>query len=324
MRMPPRNRVTVYIVAALLAAMITFVQTPYSLILPGSAIDVRDVVTVAWHAAPAQRYYLTDVSLEEAVPPILLLQVFLPGTRVVHTSEVVPQGVSIKQFDDIMKRAMSESQSIAAVVAERAAKLPVDIPKSRVAIFQFEPTSRARDTMREGDILRDVNGQPVRTTIEVQNALFKVRPGAPVEVVYERGGKQMSARVNTMNLKGKARLGVYLLPEFDAPKLAVPVTYKKFDVAGSSGGLMFALDIYHSLRPASSGSPQKIAGTGTISYDGTVGPIEGTAQKLIAAKRAGATVFFVPRENYHDIEGSKGIRIIPVHTFNEALGALHV
>ena len=123
--MPPRSRIFAYIVAALLAATILFVQTPYSLILPGSAVDVRDVVSVAGHQPPSQSYYLTDVNLEEDVSPILLVQVFFPGTRVVHTNEVVPQGVSIPQFESIMKRAMDESQAIAAVVACLIPALPV-------------------------------------------------------------------------------------------------------------------------------------------------------------------------------------------------------
>lgn len=321
--MPPRNRVVVYVVAALLAAAISFSPTPYSLILPGSAIDVRTVLSVAGHQPPRENYYMTDVTLWERVAPILLLEKFLPGTRVVRTSDIVPQGVSLPQFDDIMKHAMDESQSIAAYIAEREAKLPVGAPKSRVAIVKFEPTSRARTTLRPGDILRKVNGKTVQTTINVQNALFALKPGDPVDITYSRSGKEQTARINTMLWKGKARLGVYLVAEFERlPRLPVAVTYKKFDVSGSSGGLMFAMDIYRTLRPQGVIKAQHIAGTGTIDYNGVIGPIEGAPQKLIAARREGATVFFVPRENYNDIAGTPGIKIIPVHTFKEALTAL--
>ncbi|GAC1659472.1 MAG: SepM family pheromone-processing serine protease [Vulcanimicrobiaceae bacterium] len=320
--MPARGRIVTYFVAAALAATIAYAPTPYALILPGSAVDVREVIFVAGHPPPQQRYYLTDVTLQQRVSPLLLLLGLLPGGRIAKTDDVVPDGVSIGQFDDIMRHAMNESQSIAAVVAERAANFPVAIPKSRVAIFRFEATSFAKDALHAGDILRRINGRPVQTTVQVQNALFTVKPGEGVAVDYERNGSVSRVRVNTIDLKGKARLGVYLIAEFEAPKLAVPVRFKPFNVSGSSGGLMFAIDIYRTLRPAAMGSVQKIAGTGTISYDGTVGPIEGAPQKLIAARRAGATVFFVPRENYRDIAGNRDIRIIPVHTFKEALGAL--
>lgn len=320
--MPSRSRTVFYIVAALLAAAIAFAPTPYSLILPGSAIDVRTVLTVSGYKPPIERYYMTDVTLQEGVAPILLLQKFLPGTRVVRTTDFVPQGVSIPQFDTIMKRAMDESQSIAAVVAEREAHLPVGVPKSTVSIMKFEPASQASKTLKPGDILRSVNGKAVHTTINVQNALFKLKPGDAVNITFSRAGRVQHARISTMLWKGKARLGVYLVAQFEAPKLPVPVTFKKINVSGSSGGLMFAMDIYRTLKPQHPVKPQRIAGTGTIDYDGIVGPIEGAPQKLIAARRQGATVFFVPIENYHDIQNIRDITVIPVHTFKQALTAL--
>lgn len=322
--MPPRKRIAFYIVAAVLAAAVSFAPTPYSLILPGSAIDVRTLLTVAGHRPPREQYYMTDVTLSERVAPIVLLEKFLPGTRVVRTSDIVPQGVSLVQFDDIMRHEMDESQSISAYVAERAANLPVQAPSSRVAIVKFEPTSQAGKVLKPGDILRSINGQPVQTTINVQNAIFKLKPGAAVEVTFVRDGKVQHGRVNTMFWKGKTRLGVYLIAEFEKlPALPVPVTFKKFNVSGSSGGLMFALDIYRTLRPDGTLKATHIAGTGTIDYNGIVGPIEGAPQKLIAARREGATVFFVPRENYADVAGITDLKIIPVHTFKEALTALN-
>lgn len=320
--MPPRGRVVLYIVAVLVAATVSFLRTPYSVILPGRAIDVRDVIAVQGHAAPVDRFYLTDVTLEEGVSPIFLLQAFAPGGRVVKTYDIVPGGVSITQFETIMRSAMDESQSIAAVVAERAAKFPVAVPKSRVKIFRLEPGAPAGKVLASGDVLRSVNGRPVRTTVQIQTALFSVKPGALVSIGYEHRGMQRAARVATINLKGRAGLGIYSTADFDEPSLAVPVRFKPFNVSGSSGGLMFALDIYRTLRPPAGTTPRKIAGTGTIAYDGIVGPIEGSPQKLIAARRAGATIFLVPRENYSEVAGVHDIRVIPVHTFDEALKSL--
>ncbi|MDP9017076.1 MAG: PDZ domain-containing protein [Candidatus Eremiobacteraeota bacterium] len=322
MRKPPRIRALSYVVAASLAAILLFAPTPYSLILPGSAIDVRDVLTVAGRSAPVERYFMTDVTLQERVAPILLLEKFIPGTRMLRTEEVIPQGISVREFDEIMKRSMDESQSIAAVVAERAAHLPVGIPVSQIAIVRFEATSGAPRILRAGDILRSVNGHIVATTMNVQDALFHVRPGAKIDVQFERGGKIQSGRVPTMQYKGKTRLGVFLIARFRPPHLPVDVRFKPFNVAGSSGGLMFAMDIFRTLVPANKLGVQKIAGTGTLSYEGIVGPIDGAPQKLIAARRAGAQIFFVPKENYQEIANTRDIKIIPVHTFKEALAAL--
>lgn len=114
---------------------------------------------------------------------------------------------------------------------------------------------------------------------------------------------------------GRTRLGVVLAMRYPTPALAVPVHYTVGAVGGSSGGLMMALRIYDALRGSVAHEQRRIAGTGTIALDGRVGPIEGAKQKLIAAKRAGARVFFVPRENYADIAAERDVRVIPVGTF---------
>jgi PDZ domain-containing protein len=81
---------------------------------------------------------------------------------------------------------------------------------------------------------------------------------------------------------------------------------------------MMALRIYDGLRAHGSRTGRIFAGTGTIALDGRIGPIAGTRQKLIAAKRAGARIFFVPRENYAEIAGERDLHVIPVDTFAQA------
>ena len=83
---------------------------------------------------------------------------------------------------------------------------------------------------------------------------------------------------------------------------------------------MFAVEIYAALHGLPGGVA--VAGTGTLRSDGRVGRIEGTRQKLLAAKRAGARVFFVPRANFTDVADERDVRVVPVDTFAGALRAL--
>ena len=55
-------------------------------------------------------------------------------------------------------------------------------------------------------------------------------------------------------------------------------------VGGPSAGLMFTLAVYNAVTPTDITGGRKIAGTGTISLDGTVGPIGGVEQKVAAAE----------------------------------------
>jgi PDZ domain-containing protein len=85
---------------------------------------------------------------------------------------------------------------------------------------------------------------------------------------------------------------------------------------------MFSLQIYRTLTGADITGGRNIAGTGVLAADGGVSAISGTREKIQAAIHAGATVFLVPVDNYKDVAGTRGILIIPVRSFAQALHAL--
>ena len=84
---------------------------------------------------------------------------------------------------------------------------------------------------------------------------------------------------------------------------------------------MMALNVYNKLIETDITNSTVIAGTGTIEIDGSVGPVGGVKQKVIAAKRAGATLILVPTANYEDAKPFKDDKtfIIAVENFENAL-----
>ncbi len=306
----------------MLAAVASFAPTPYSLMLPGRAVDLRGVVSVARHAAPRTPFFLTDVRFASHVTPLQLLAAMLPGATILRTQQIVPGSMTAVEYEGVEREAMSESQSIAAVVAERAAGLKVPYPRSRVLVVYFSPASRASKALRPLDMLVALNGHPIASNVDVIHALAGVRPGTDVRMTVVRRGNDLVVNVPTMRYGDRTALGAYLTTIYQRPQIPVAVTFHLPDVSGSSGGLMFALDIYRRLRPHVLHVAEPVAGTGTIAYDGSVGPIEGAPQKVIAARRAGAKIFLVPRENYNEVARTSGIRVIPVATFRQALRAL--
>ncbi|KAF4410996.1 MULTISPECIES: S16 family serine protease [Streptomyces] len=108
----------------------------------------------------------------------------------------------------------------------------------------------------------------------------------------------------------------------------VEVELRLDDVGGPSAGLMFALGIVDKLAGDGSGGDltggRTIAGTGTITAGGEVGPVGGVPLKTQAAKRDGASVFLVPAAECADArtELPKGLRLIPVKTLDGAVAAL--
>ena len=315
-----RSRVFVYLAAALVAAVGTFFPTPYSLLMPGSALDLSTVVSVPGHRSPGVHLYMTDVRLLSNAAPFSLIDAFWPGTRVLKTDDVIPVSMSSSKYEMLMVDAMRQSQDISVYVAERAAGYAMPPVRSQVVVGGLAPASHAR--LKAGDVLRSVDGVPFESAIALQGLLARMRPGTMARVAYTRNGADASTEVTTIALDGKTRLGVFIGVEQKIPPPPVPVRFALHDVSGSSGGLMFALEIYRSLRPSSGHANERIAGTGTLDADGKVGAIAGTMQKLVAARRAGATIFLVPTENYGEIRDQHDLRVIPVRTFAEAVRAL--
>jgi PDZ domain-containing protein len=94
-------------------------------------------------------------------------------------------------------------------------------------------------------------------------------------------------------------------------------------VGGPSAGLMFALTVYDLVSPGDLTGGRKIAGTGTISLDGTVGPIGGVERKVVAAELAGAEYFLSPPENYAAaLAAARDIQVVRVATAEEAIAFL--
>ena len=97
---------------------------------------------------------------------------------------------------------------------------------------------------------------------------------------------------------------------------------------GPSGGLAFAIGIVELLTPTNILHGRSVATTGTIDSNGNVGTIGGAAEKILAAKKAGATLFLVPRGNCKDLAPNvatipKGIKVAAVSTLKEAITALN-
>jgi PDZ domain-containing protein len=95
------------------------------------------------------------------------------------------------------------------------------------------------------------------------------------------------------------------------------------NTGGPSGGLIFALGIIEKLNSAQLVNGRLIAGTGTINKKGDVGPIGGIEDKLIGAKRAGATLFIAPIDNCIDITHiPKGLQVVAVSSLTQAVTLL--
>jgi PDZ domain-containing protein len=87
---------------------------------------------------------------------------------------------------------------------------------------------------------------------------------------------------------------------------------------------MFALGIVDKVGTQDLTNGRFIAGTGEITSAGVVQPIGGIQLKMIAARRAGATVFLAPQGNCGDVRGAvpKGLDVVKVTNLHDAVDDL--
>ncbi|WP_265446142.1 YlbL family protein [Flexivirga meconopsidis] len=230
-----------------------------------------------------------------------------------------PKGITSQQVQQQNTAEMTNSQQTAEVVAMRAAG--VKVPET-ITVAQLQPGAAAEGQLKQGDTLVKVNGVAVQNLQSVADAMDSVKSGSKVAVTVNRGGKQQQLQVPTATgPEGRAVFGIAITPNYKFP---YQVKVNAGDVGGPSAGTMFSLAIYDLITPGALTGGKKIAGTGTMSEDGSVGPIGGIAQKMQGAKDAGAQFFLAPVSDCSDAKGNipKGLTVVKVETFNDALTAV--
>jgi len=156
----------------------------------------------------------------------------------------------------------------------------------------------------------------------------------PRAAIYPPGATQESetkkAKADMTNSQGNAATAALsflrLHPEYGVAANDLHIKNISFDVkktGGPSGGMIFALGVIELLTEKDLLHGRHIAGTGTISTDGQVGPIGGINEKIQAAYKAGATLFLAPAGNSAEIAHTPaGIKVVIVSTLAEAVNAL--
>jgi PDZ domain-containing protein len=144
--------------------------------------------------------------------------------------------------------------------------------------------------------------------------------GATDDAEVETGKKEMVKSQNVALAAAKAAIARnFSGTNLDAVKdSSVKVSLK--NTGGPSGGLIFTLGLVDLLTQEDLLQGRNIAGTGTIAVDGGVGPIGGVTEKIIGAKRAGASILFISTQNCNELPAKvEGIQVIAIEKIDQAI-----
>jgi PDZ domain-containing protein len=196
---------------------------------------------------------------------------------------------------------------------------------------ECETWSPSDDVLEPGDRLIEVDGQPVDGVEDLSRILTGFSPGDVVEMQIDRPGTgELVVDVElTASPDDPDRTIVGFFP-FDTRRVELPfeLDIDTGSIGGPSAGLAFTLTLIDELTPGEITGGGRIAVTGTIGLDGSVGPIGGLRQKASAVAQTGVSVFLVPEaQGEADVEAAReaaggDVEIITVATLEDAIEAL--
>jgi PDZ domain-containing protein len=321
----PRGRLgrwALLIPTIVLALVFGFVRLPYFVFEPGPAQDVLPLIHIQDHTTYPAKGHLLLTAVDLFQPNIYeAVRAWLDRSQaVVPESYLLAPGQTQRDEFRIAISQMDTSKIDAAVVALTAEAGYPDKHGTGALIENVFAGTPAEGKLFAGDLIVAIDGDPVNTVDDVAPHITRAGTEHALKITVLAGGARQDVTLAPATVAGIDHpiVGISLVPNFP-----FPLTIDSGDIGGPSAGLMWTLGLIDVLTPGELTGGKVIAGTGTIDPDGNVGAIGGVEEKVVAAERAGAAVFFVPIDNAEAARSvARKIVIVPVRTFRDALSYL--
>ncbi|HYN99683.1 MAG TPA: site-2 protease family protein [Actinomycetota bacterium] len=311
----------------ILLAAAAFYRPPLAVLSPAPALDVAGDITIEGTPVTelSGRYLLLAVQVTRPSALGTLYAIAHPRQDVLPMSAVVPEGVGNVEHAREQQNVFQESQMVAAAAAARAAGMDVTLTGSGAQVAGILPDSPASGSLRTGDVITSVHGNPVNLADDLA-ALISGRPAGTVfQLDVSREGREIEVEVSSSRLErqgeGRPSIGVLVQTRDFDMDLPFEIDFREREIGGPSAGLAYALAITDMLDPRDLAGGKDVAASGTVRLNGEVGPVGGLNQKASAAEAAGADVLFVPAEGLGDTEDA-ALPVLGVGSVREAISGL--
>lgn len=344
-----RRATTLVVAVAVLAGLFLaarFITVPYVILLPGPVTDTLGnvpagdtpngkpggpVISITGTQTQPTNGHLYLTTVEElpgscSVHPHLtdVIKAWFSSTQTVEPYQIAcPPGQTDQQVQEQAQNQMTESQVHAVVAAFR--ELGYKSTGDRVVVQSVESSAPAAKVLQHGDVVERVNGTPVRQATKLSAMTQATTPGSTISLTILRDGT--TSTVSTTTIKGtdgKPRIGITVSDVPTYNHIVATIGIDPDVIGGPSAGTALALGIIDKLTPGGLTGGRTIAGTGTVSETGKVGPIGGIGQKIAAAVKAHATVFFAPASECSDAKAAapSSLTLVAVKTLHGAVTSL--
>jgi PDZ domain-containing protein len=238
---------------------------------------------------------------------------------------------------------MDQSQNDAKYVALTRLGYSVPVNPVQIRVVEVCRDAPAHGVLETGDQVLAVDGADVADVQQIGQKVQSHAPGDHISVTFDRNGVTRTESITAGKVHtegtgtdavqscvpaagattGPACVGVSS-QEFVTYQFPIDVKINTQLVGGPSAGLAFTLAIVDDLTPGSLTGGTRVAVTGTIAPDGSVGEVGGVEQKAITARTNGVQLMIVPKREVADAKrGAGDVRVVGVGTIDQALDALH-
>jgi len=321
-----------YAIVAVLMILLIFsvvawsVSLPYVAWSPGPVPEVISLITVEGAPTyPVQgNLYMLTVSQQDINAYELLAAWADPTVDVLDRAAVRPVGQSPEEYQRVAQHDMLESKNTAILVALNHLGYDVTYIGDGVEVATILEGTPADGALELGDVITAIDGDRVSLARDAVTLITSHGIGDTITVTLDRGGQTLDVPITLVEHtqeKGRPMVGFGAVTHNLTYDFPIQVDIDSTNIGGPSAGMMYSLAVIDLLTPDDITKGHRIAGTGTIGSDGTVGPIGGIRQKAEGAEAAGAEYILVPEANYDEaLTADVGdVQIVPVQTIDDAL-----
>ena len=320
-----------FIIVFITVSSLSLVKTDYYFMSPGPPYQWEiDYGEIKNYDFDGNLYQLT-VRRDEANALIYAWSLINDSYDLYPREEILPDGVTPKELSEISIQNMRTSENVAIAVALKNVGYEISSKGDGVSVVGLLDDSPVKEKLKKGDLLNSINNKEISSTTEFISTLrtYSIGESVTIGLLREVDGelKQMfveTTLIEHVEYKGEPMVGFLATTVNERFDFPFEIDIKTGNVGGPSAGLMMALNVYNNLIPEDITNSMIIAGTGTIEIDGSIGPVGGIKQKIIAAKRAGAELILVPIANFEEARTfeTEKTAIVAVDSFDEALSVI--
>lgn len=310
------------------------VRLPYYVMSPGSSRPTESLISVSGaptYEAEGAIDFLT-VSLRQATPVEALAAWVNPDLDLTPEEDILGKQTP-DQNRDLNLRMMSDSKDAAQYQALTRLGYIVESNGTGAVVAAVVENGPSANALVPGDVIVSANGRPILFSQELINVVSATAPGSTLNLRVEpldaeldgaRPAREVQVVLGARESDTtKGFLGVSTFTRDLSFTFPVQISIDSGRVGGPSAGLAFTLGILDVMSPGSLTGGRKVSATGTMALDGTVGPIGGMHQKVMASRRAGVDLMLVPASEVDEARRYAGdLRIEPVASLTQALEVL--